>query len=61
MCDHSQNTGQPTEQPPAEFLQLDPGTLLTDHNIRAVRTDDAFRNLVARIGVPLRKVFIRAE
>jgi hypothetical protein len=32
-----------TGQPPAEFLQLDPATLLTDHNIRAVRTDDAFR------------------
>ncbi|MDQ1677136.1 MAG: ParB family transcriptional regulator, chromosome partitioning protein [Pseudonocardiales bacterium] len=49
MSDHSHNTGQPTEQPPAEFLQLDPATLLTDHNIRAVRTDDAFRNLVASI------------
>ena len=46
MSDHSQTTGQPTEQPPAEFLQLDPATLLTDHNIGAVRTDDAFRNLL---------------
>jgi ParB family chromosome partitioning protein len=49
MSDHSQTTGQPTEQPPAEFLQLDPATLLTDHNLRQVRADDAFRQLVASI------------
>jgi ParB family chromosome partitioning protein len=39
-------TGQ---QPTAELAWLDPATLLTDHNIRPPRTDDAFADLVASI------------
>jgi ParB family chromosome partitioning protein len=36
-------------QSAAELAMLDPATLLTDHNIRPPRTDDAFRQLVASI------------
>jgi ParB family chromosome partitioning protein len=37
------------QQPTAELAWLDPATLLTDHNIRPPRTDDAFRDLVASV------------
>jgi ParB/RepB/Spo0J family partition protein len=42
-------TTPPQGEPAAEFVQLDPATLLTDHNLRQVRADDAFRQLVASI------------
>jgi hypothetical protein len=46
MSDRTTTT-EPLGEPAAEFVQLDPATLLTDHNIRAVRAADAFRQLVA--------------
>jgi ParB/RepB/Spo0J family partition protein len=47
MSDHT--TTQPQGEPTAEFAQLGPTILLTGHNIRQVRADDAFRQLVASI------------
>ena len=47
MSDHTHPSTDP--QPAAELAWLDPSTLLTDHNLRAPRTDDPFRQLVASI------------
>jgi ParB family chromosome partitioning protein len=47
MSDQTHSTTD--QQPAAELAMLDPATLLTDHNIRPPRTDDAFRDLVASI------------
>jgi ParB family chromosome partitioning protein len=47
MSDQTQPTTDP--QPAAELAMLDPASLLTDHNIRPPRTDDAFADLVASI------------
>jgi ParB family chromosome partitioning protein len=43
-------TSAPTAgEQPAELVQLDPATLLTDRNIRPARTDTAFADLVASV------------
>jgi ParB family chromosome partitioning protein len=47
MSDQTHPSTDP--QPTAELAMLDPATLLTDHNLRAVRADAPFADLVASI------------